>query len=167
MIKKCDHLGCNKAGTCRAPKSRDLREYWWFCPEHAAEYNKNWNFYADMTPDEIEDDWERQVFGTSEKDKKKSGINAEQYAKFINDFITGRSEFDRVAGPKKSLPTGVAAAFKTFDLPLTATYREVGAAYRRLAKLHHPDTAKNKKTAGTEFAKITNAYTVLKNYFKK
>ncbi len=45
--------------------------------------------------------------------------------------------------------------------------REVGIAYRRMAKLHHPDTAKNKKTAATEFAKISAAYTVLKDYFKK
>jgi hypothetical protein len=58
MIKKCDKPGCGKAGTCRAPKSRDLKEYWFFCTEHAAEYNKNWNYYADMTPDEIEEDWE-------------------------------------------------------------------------------------------------------------
>ena len=56
MIKKCDKPGCGKAGTCRAPKSRDLKDYWFFCQEHAAEYNKNWNYYADMTPDEIEAD---------------------------------------------------------------------------------------------------------------
>ena len=69
MIKKCDHPGCNKAGTCRAPKTRDLREYWWFCREHAAEYNKNWNYYAGMTPDEIEEDWERQTFGAPLRDR--------------------------------------------------------------------------------------------------
>ena len=43
MIQKCEHAGCTKAGTCRAPKDRTLREYWHFCTEHAAEYNKNWN----------------------------------------------------------------------------------------------------------------------------
>ena len=68
MIKKCDKPGCTKAGTCRAPKSLDLREYWFFCQEHAAEYNKNWNYYADMSPEEIEADWERQTFGAPLKD---------------------------------------------------------------------------------------------------
>ena len=27
MIRKCDKPGCTKAGTCRAPKSRDLKDY--------------------------------------------------------------------------------------------------------------------------------------------
>ena len=66
MIKKCDHFGCTKAGTCRAPKTRDLKEYWWFCKEHAAEYNKNWNYYANMSPDEINDEWERETFGIAD-----------------------------------------------------------------------------------------------------
>ena len=166
MIKKCDYKDCQKAGTCRAPKSRTLSEYWYFCPEHAAEYNKNWNYYADMTPDEIEEDWERQVFGASTKDRERANKDAVDYANFINDFITGRGTFDKMP-PKKSLPGAVAGAFKTLDLPITATLREAHAAYRRLAKLHHPDTAKNKKTAATEFAKIGAAYDTLKKYFKK
>lgn len=51
---KCEHPGCTNAGTCRAPKTRDLSEYWCFCKEHAAEYNKNWNYYANMSPNEID-----------------------------------------------------------------------------------------------------------------
>jgi DnaJ-domain-containing protein 1 len=166
MIKKCEHKNCTKAGKCRAPKSRDLKEYWHFCPEHAAEYNKNWNFYADMSADEIEADWECQVFGTSAKDKKQAAADAVDYIKFLDDFISGRSKFDKVA-PKKSLPGTVAAALKVFDLPITASWREVGAAYRAAAKKHHPDTSRNKKTAAAEFSRISSAYAVLKNYFRK
>ena len=70
MITKCDFPGCTRAGTCRAPKNRDLKEYWNFCQAHAAEYNKNWNFYANMTPEEIEEDWEQQTFGPSTKRTK-------------------------------------------------------------------------------------------------
>ena len=87
MITKCDHPGCTKAGTCRAPKSRDLKEYWWFCKEHAAEYNKNWNYYANMTPDEIEADWERQTFGAPLKEKTKSNADNDDYIKFLNFLI--------------------------------------------------------------------------------
>lgn len=160
MIHKCDKPNCTRAGTCRAPKSRDLREYWHFCPEHAAEYNKNWNYYANMTAEEINADWERDVFGES----KSSNITADQYAKFINDFITGRTAFDKMTPKKSATPNAVAVAFRTLDLPITATYREVGNAYRKLAKLHHPDTGK--KDSG-QFTKITAAYTTLKKYFRK
>ena len=166
MIKKCDFTGCTKAGTCRAPKSRDLKEYWHFCQEHAAEYNKNWNFYANMTPDEIEADWETQVFGEPLKDKDTANKDSADYAKFINDFLTGRSSFDQVA-PRKSLPSQIITALKVFDLPISASWREIGVRYRALAKKHHPDTARNKKTAAAEFAKISAAYKVLEKHYKK
>ena len=166
MIKKCDHLGCTKAGTCRAPKTRDLKEYWFFCQEHAAEYNKNWNFYANMSPEEIEADWERQTFGEPLKDADTANANASDYANFINDFITGRSKFDRMP-VKSKLPTTVVSAFRVFDLGISATWREVGVKYRALAKKYHPDTATDKKNAATEFAKISTAYDILKKHFGK
>ena len=166
MIKKCDHLGCTKAGTCRAPKTRDLKEYWFFCQEHAAEYNKNWNFYANMSPEEIEADWERQTFGEPLKDTNEANANASDYVNFINDFITGRSKFDRMP-VKSKLPTNVVSAFRVFDLGISATWREVGVKYRALAKKYHPDTATDKENAATEFAKISTAYDILKKHFGK
>lgn len=166
MIKKCDHAGCTKAGTCRAPKSRELKEYWFFCKEHAAEYNKNWNYYANMTPDEIEADWERQTFGAASKDKDAANKDAADYASFINDFLAGRASFDRA--PKNPRPTGVVtAALKVFGLSVNATWRDVGVKYRALAKKHHPDTAVDKKNAAAEFARISDAYETLKKHFGK
>lgn len=166
MIKKCDKPGCNKVGTCRAPKSRDLNDYWFFCQEHAAEYNKNWNYYANMTADEIEADWERQTFGTPLKDKKQANADAVDYTKFINDFITGRSAFDKTPA-RCALPTNVVGALKTFGLPISATWREISARYRSLAKKYHPDTARDKESAATEFARVAGAYEVLKKHFGK
>lgn len=161
MIKKCDFPGCQRAGTCRAPKTRDLREYWNFCQEHAAEYNKNWNFYANMTPEEVEEDWERQTFG--EPIKKRASADSADYIKFLNDFITGRSSFDRMP-PKKSMPANITLAFRTLGLPITASLREVSAKYRTLAKKYHPDTARNNADSN-EFAHISSAYQTLKKYF--
>ena len=100
MITKCEHPGCTKAGVCRAPKTRDLKEYWYFCKEHAAEYNKNWNYYANMTPDEIDAEWERETFGIADKDRDVANQKEAEYAKFINDFLTGRSSFDKMPAKK-------------------------------------------------------------------
>ena len=166
MITKCDHPGCTKAGICRAPKTRELKEYWWFCKEHAAEYNKNWNYFEGMTPDEINDEWEREVFGISDKDKAQKNQDEKDYVKFLNDFINGRVTFDKMP-PKKTLSSNITSAFRTLDLPITATWKEVGTKYRALAKKHHPDTAKNKDSATTNFTKIVSAYETLKKYFKK
>lgn len=168
MIKKCDFKGCEKAGTCRAPKSRHLNDYYFFCKEHAAEYNKNWNYYNGMSAEEIEQEWERETFGPggATVNNKLSTDNVE-YVQFLEDFLTGRDSFDRMK-TRKTVPKisgEIASAFKALDLPLTATLREAGAKYRALAKKHHPDTSKNKKTAAAEFTKISNAYKVLKKYF--
>ena len=166
MIKKCDKPGCTKAGTCRAPKSRDLKDYWFFCQEHAAEYNKHWNYYADMSPEEIEADWERQTFGESLKDSNAGNANATDYTKFLNDFITGRSKFDKMPA-KSKLPTNVSSALKTFGLGVYASWREVSTKYRTLAKKYHPDTATDKENAASEFARISAAYDILKQHFGK
>jgi len=68
---------------------------------------------------------------------------------------------------KSKLPTTVVSALKVFDLTISATWREVGTKYRALAKKYHPDTATNKETAATEFARISSAYEILKKHFGK
>ena len=166
MITKCEHPGCTKSGTCRAPKTRDLKEYWWFCKEHAAEYNKNWNYYANMTPDEIDAEWERETFGIADRDRDNANKNEADYVKFINDFISGRDTFDKMPA-KKAVSSTIRSAFQTLDMPITASWREIGAKYRALAKKYHPDTAIHKESSTAEFTRITTAYETLKKYFKK
>ena len=166
MIKKCDHLGCTKAGVCRAPKTRDLKEYWWFCKEHAAEYNKNWNYYADMSADEIDAEWERETFGIADRDKETANRNEADYINFLNNFLSGRDTFDKIPA-KKTVSSTITNAFRVFELPITATWKEIGTKYRTLAKKYHPDTTKNKDSGTAEFTRITTAYETLKKYFKK
>ncbi len=162
MIKRCDHPGCGKAGIIRAPKNRHLTEFWMFCRTHAAEYNKNWNYYANMTPAEIEADWERQMFGDT-INRAGSSPNPHQ-VKFINDFVLGRDTSGDQYPVSRPLPTGVVTALKTLNLPLTATLGEIGNRYRTLAKKYHPDIATEHHDA-TEFTKISDAYDVLRRHF--
>lgn len=166
MIKLCEHPGCKKPGTCRAPKTRELKEYWHFCTEHAAEYNKNWDYYAGMSEAEMEADWESRVFGAPLKEPGKTNMNADDYVKFINRFLSGRDTFDRAPAPsRRTLPGPVMTALKIFDLPVTASWRDVSARFRLLAKQYHPDTARDKATATIKFTQISNAYELLKQHF--
>lgn len=167
MIKLCEHPGCKKPGTCRAPKTRELKEYWHFCQEHAAEYNKNWNYYDGMTDAEMEADWESRVFGAPLKEPHKTHMNADDYVKFINQFLSGRDTFDRTPAPKRALPSPVITALKIFDLPVTASWSDISARFRALAKQYHPDTAHNKADATIKFTQISNAYELLKQHFGK
>ena len=168
MIKKCDFPGCEKPGICRAPKSRDLNEYHHFCREHAAEYNKNWNYYAGMSDDELERDWEQRTFGSTLKDKKQAAAQTAEYLEFLRGFINGRGNVSRTFPKRTGPPSAVIAALSVFDLPITTTWKEVQTQYRRLAKKYHPDTAKNlnDKSAAEKFANLSSAYSTLEKYFK-
>src|SRR5271155_4748786 len=59
----------------------------------------------------------------------------------------------------------MAAAFKdyyeTLGVPRTASSDEIKAAFRKLARKHHPDVAKDKKAGEIKFKEINEAYEVL------
>ena len=52
QVRLCDRDGCNEPGDRPAPKAPNSRERWYFCEAHAAEYNKNWNYFAGLTAEE-------------------------------------------------------------------------------------------------------------------
>ena len=47
-VRLCDRHGCEAPGDCPAPKSPNNPERWYFCQEHAAEYNKGWDYFAGL-----------------------------------------------------------------------------------------------------------------------
>jgi curved DNA-binding protein len=51
--------------------------------------------------------------------------------------------------------------YETLGVPKTATDEEIRAAFRKLARKHHPDVAKDKKAAEEKFKEINEAYEVL------
>lgn len=156
MITKCDHLNCTKSGTCRCPKDRSLKTYWNFCTSHAAEYNKNWNYYAGMTQKEIDKEWEKDTFGDANE------TDNSDYQKLIFDFVNGKT---KIPPKTKSIPSDVVLSLKTLGLSGVRDWASVQKKYRALAKREHPDTKKS--CDHSEFSKINSAYQTLKKYFKK
>src|SRR2546422_1386271 len=51
--------------------------------------------------------------------------------------------------------------YETLGVPKTATEDEIRTAFRKLARKHHPDVAKDKKVAEEKFKEINEAYEVL------
>src|SRR5262245_59968312 len=51
--------------------------------------------------------------------------------------------------------------YETLGVPKTATEDEIRSAFRKLARKHHPDVAKDKKSAEEKFKEINEAYEVL------
>src|SRR3989337_877160 len=51
-VRTCDRDGCDAPGDRPAPKAPNSPERWYFCEAHAAEYNRNWNYFEGLTAEE-------------------------------------------------------------------------------------------------------------------
>ena len=51
-VRMCDRHGCDKPGDRPAPKSPNSPERWYFCEEHAGEYNRNWDYFQGLSAEE-------------------------------------------------------------------------------------------------------------------
>ena len=165
--RKCDHPNCKAEGTCRAPKTRELKDYYWFCPKHAAEYNKSWNYYAGMSYEEVErenrldDGWHAPTW--------KFGVGMRDLHKIIDDphgiynEMLGRKVVVKAAAPK--LTREQAAALRLLGLSWPCTKRALSWAYKKQAKLCHPDV-NAEPAAEDRFKAVASAYALLMKIVK-
>jgi hypothetical protein len=131
---------CNEVGDRPAPKAPNSNDRWYFCEAHAAEYNKNWNYFAGLSP--------RKPPARCEKNPA-----LRPFASPLN-------------GNGQGLATGRAAVTKCgrsmFWSSTRCRVQGRESAYRRLAKEHHPDTNAGNKEAADKFQKVQAAYEVLR-----
>lgn len=164
--RACDHPGCGQGGEFRAPRSRDsLNEYYWFCLEHVRAYNASWDYYAGMSPEEIESEvrrsttWERPTWplGTKGNGRKFSFRMDDPFGFFEHD-----DDEERAKPPRP--PTPEELAMKTLELTPDAplTLADLKARYKELVKRHHPDANNGDKGAEERFKRINQAYQTLK-----
>src|SRR5471032_328783 len=57
--------------------------------------------------------------------------------------------------------------YETLGVPRTATADEMKKSFRKLARQHHPDVAKDKKKSEEKFKEINEAYEVLSDPAKR
>ncbi len=139
--RKCDRTGCDRPGDCPAPKAPNRPDRWYFCVEHAADYNRGWNYFDALS---AEDTAARQA-------QEEAGARGYQRAKHWDwgegDGSRSRAELD---------------ALRLFDLPPDANEGDVKAAHRRLVKENHPDMCPNDPAATARFQAAQAAYEVLR-----
>lgn len=176
-FRRCDHDGCNEAGVHRAPRDRGaLNTYFWFCLDHVREYNRSWNYYAGMPPDEVERHVREDVVGW--RPTWPIGIRGRRFAngrksRFFDPFgfffdpevnseDAATDNPNRDAGLGKS-PEGKALAL--FNLRPPISFAAIKSRYKELVKRHHPDAHGGDKTSEEKLKLINEAYGILKRFF--
>lgn len=146
----CDHPGCHKAGEYRAPKDRNLKEYYWFCLEHVQEYNAKWNYYGDEAFAEHEEDLRRK-FRFSSHIKYNFGF----------DFDGGYNIFSGTysSAPSIRLTADERNALKLMELDADdLTAETLKKAYKKAVKKYHPDINTTDSAAEDKFKILSTAY---------
>lgn len=142
-VRLCDRHGCDAPGDCPAPKSPNSPERWYFCAEHAGEYNRNWDYFQNLTAEEA-------AAREAQERRDASGYNDAKFYGWggAGDGTRSRDEM---------------RALEALELESDAEFTEIKAAWRRLAKSNHPDVRPGDAEAAARFGVIQAAWDVLRS----
>lgn len=171
-LKRCDHELCTAAGEYRAPKSRDLHSgYYYFCIDHIRDYNKRWDYFKGMSPDEImahrisDITWRRPTY--TFRDKRISYAHVIEHPLFDNPL--GIIRHSKVSGafPIPSRNTSEYKAIQVLGLEYPFSMDCLKKNYLKLVKTYHPDTNAGCKKSEDSLKKIISAYKILVSYVSR
>jgi hypothetical protein len=141
-VRLCDRHGCERRGDCPAPKSPNSPERWYFCQDHAAEYNRGWDYFEGL-------DAEERSRRTHEETRDAGGYRT--------------SAYDSWAGPGDgSRSRDEMRALDILGLESDADFEAVKRSWRQLAKENHPDIRPGDTEAAARFQAAQAAYEVLR-----
>ena len=174
----CDHEGCRRAATAKAPKGRGLEgEFYNFCAPHAAEYNKHWNFFAGMSEAEAAQ-WREDArtghrptwaFKASSKSREAAAAAAKAGESFVDPLgvlAAARRRAEQAKVAESARPLGklerIALADLDFDVTTGAEPAAIRARYHELLKRLHPDANGGDRSTEDKLQRVIRAYKTLK-----
>jgi hypothetical protein len=168
----CEHPGCDKPATARAPKSRTDPDLWHFCQEHAALYNANWDYFSGMTDSDLQAFEAAAAYGHrptwswKPNGQQREARSGRQRAGQWNDaygLFGGPGPRGRKAEPERPRVSRIQAqALADLDLEQGASAEQVRARYAELVKRFHPDANGGDRSSEARLQKVMRAYQILK-----
>ena len=166
----CDWDNCNKVGSYKAPCEKDnSKKYRLLCLDHVKIFNKKWNYFSNMSDQEIEYfiksdlTWHKptKTFGSSENFFRILWDNALEDK--LNIFkSSGFQEYK-----KSKLSQKDRDALDIMELKYEAKWEEIHKKFKSLVKKYHPDKNQGDKKYEDKLKKITLAYSQLKRTLGK
>jgi hypothetical protein len=141
-VRLCDRHGCTEPGNCPAPKSPNSPERWYFCQQHAGEYNRSWNYFEGLSDEEA---------AAREADERR---DASGFAQSKHQAWAGPGDGSRSRDEMRALDV--------LGLEPDVEFEAIRTAHRRLVKESHPDTNPGDEAAAKRFHAVQTAYEVLR-----
>lgn len=170
----CDHMGCARPGEHRAPKSRERAEdYWWFCREHAGDYNRRWNYFEGMSDEEY-DSFAKAAEGGHRPTWSFRAAKTDRLSAAMRNFQSGRradpmglfgkdAKITERAPRVRQLSRLQELALEVLLLDETADAAAVRARYAEMVKRYHPDSNGGDRSSEAQLTRVIRAYQTLKS----
>ena len=141
-VRLCDRHGCDEPGDCPAPKAPNNPDRWYFCQQHAAEYNRKWDYFEGLEKEEAE---------AREKAERRTNAG---YAEASHYGWAASGDGTRSADEMRAL--------EVLGLESDADFEAIKKAWRAKAKEVHPDVKPGDEEAAKQFQAYSLAYEVLR-----
>ena len=175
--RRCDHPGCDRQASYRAPKSPDLLdEYFWFCKDHIRDYNLKWNFFQGSTDDEFQKFLDKdRVWGRETKPFSRQGdgnawarMGVDDPMALLGEKAT-RNPGVAPQGATRRLPPTERKAVEILDARDTMSKTEIRKVYKGLIKVLHPDMNGGDRSHEEQLQEVVWAWDQLKDsrHFKE
>ena len=174
----CDWEGCEQAGEYKAPKGkRSDGQYHNFCLEHVRHYNQSFNYFAGMSPDELDEALHtppkaesRSSFATGNPTAAKaagrtaSAAPGDKYGDPFGVFARYRYQQSKRPATERVKPLNEPdrRAFEALGFTGHAKSDDIKAAYKDLVKKHHPDVNGGDASSEEKLRSVIAAYSHLK-----
>jgi hypothetical protein len=164
--RPCDHPGCKRMGSHRAPMGRNHEgQYFNFCLAHVQEYNKSYNYFNGMTDSAVAAYQKDALTGhrptqpmnvNSKVDPRvREGLNAAEIMARL------RKARERQA-KRRTVGNAARKALDHLGLDENASAEDIRHKFKELVKRFHPDANAGDRSMEDRMRAVIEAYNYLK-----
>ena len=169
MKNICAWHNCFEIGEYKAPTEKDnSKKYKLLCLFHIKEFNKNWNYFSDMSERQIINFLKSDV--TWHKPTQGFGSTNNFFKVLWNDALNDDFKskyFETLNNNKKfKFNRNDIKAFTVLGLSVGLKWSKIQEKFKKLVKKFHPDMNAGNKKYEDKLKIITLAYTQLKNTYR-
>jgi|TARA_B110000259_G_scaffold128387_1_gene145013 hypothetical protein len=166
----CDWENCDQTGSYRAPVEKDnSKKYRLLCLEHIKVFNKKWNYFSNMSDQEVEFFIKSDL--TWHKATKSFGSSDNFFNILWNNALEDKLNIFKSENFKEYKKTQLnnkdRDALDVMELKYDVKWEQIQKQFKTLVKKYHPDKNQGSKKFEDKLIKITLAYSQLETTIGK